>query len=209
MEVVIMDKLKLSLLAQLDEKQKRTVIRVFDLLQSGNNVKKSDLRGIYDLTRLSVSEITGATKITRKQIGEICAKDPTIKNPDSTYSLTNLVKYLFLNRKKGDKDSGSASVLTYKERKEMAEARIREVQLQKLLNESIPVSEHEEIMTARFRGLIDFIKINFECRFKQLANKTEAETKVLGRQLMCGMLRAYCDQFTEKDLGESNEESGT
>lgn len=134
------------------------------------------------------------------------------QNPDKSYNLFHLHEWILKREIRKLENSDEGESLNEQKTLKQIELLNEQIQKQKMLNEelqkvSMLVSDHEEILAARFRGLIDFIKVNFECRFKDLANKSESETRVLGRQLMKGLLRAYCDQFTESDLGESNEES--
>lgn len=134
------------------------------------------------------------------------------QNPDKSYTLFHIHEWILKREvKKFVSDSDGESLTDQKTQKQI-ELLTEQIQKQKTVNEElqktlISVSDHEDILAARFRGLIDFVKVNFECRFKDLANKSESETRVLGRQLMKGLLRAYCDQFTESDLGENEESS--
>jgi hypothetical protein len=192
-----------------NEEQKKILINIFNKLYTGEKLLVKDIDGLSDLTRMKFVDYKAITGLQKVQLYDLLRECPSVQNPDSTYSITNLVRYLFLNRKKGDRESGVGNIntdgLTDRERKERADAGIKEVQLQKLLDESMPISDHKQILANRFKGLIDFIKINFECRFKALANKSEGEVKILGKQVMKDMLTAYCNEFTDNDLGKDEE----
>lgn len=206
-------KVKSLLTQDFTDLQKDIIVKMFNKLWCKEILKVKDVRGINDLNHMRFQEFMNLTGFCKAQMTEIVRWNPTIKNSDGTFSLTNLLKYLrsaeYRNKsnKKEDKEpeeeTESERELTARERIEQAKAIQEEVKASKVQDETITVEEHKKILTTRFINLIDFMKINFECRFKELANKDEDQIKTLGKKVMRELLTAYCDEFTE--IEEENE----
>jgi hypothetical protein len=204
-------KIKSLLTNDFNDLQKEILVKIFNKLWMKEFVKVKDIQGLIDLNHLRHQQFINITGLFKTQIVEMTHLNPTIKNPDGTYSLTNLLKYLRskeyrknTTKKEEEKITEEERNLTARERIDQAKAIQEEVKASKVQDETITVEEHKKILTTRFINLIDFIKINFECKFKELANKDEDEIKILGKKLMKELLTAYCSEYssTEEDENE-------
>lgn len=182
-------KIKLSQLQQLNDDQRQMIHTIFDLLQSGKNVKKSDLQTVIDFTRLTNTEICNVSKLARSQLAEICAKDPTIKNSDGSYSLINLIQYF---RGKSAAVGADGSI----EEKRKIETQILEKKLADLEGRYTLNTEVEKMFADRLDRLLICLDNEPNSNAYQYEHKTTEEAQELLSAFVRRAMTEYRDSFT-------------
>lgn len=189
-------KIKLSQLQQLNDDQRQMIHTIFDLLQSGKNVKKSDLQTVIDFTRLTNTEMCDVSKLARNQLAEICAKDPTIKNSDGSYSLVNLIQYL---RGKGSTALSEGSI----EEKRKVETQILEKKLADLQGQYTRNSDVEKMFADRLEMLLLCLDTEPKANAYLYENKTIEEAQELLQAFVRRAITEYRDSWTAEETNAS------
>lgn len=179
-------KIKLSQLQQLNDDQRQMIHTIFDLLQSGKNVKKTDLQTVIDFTRLTNTEICDVSKLARSQLAEICAKDPTIKNSDGSYSLINLIQYF------RGKSAASGADGTIEEKRKI-ETQILEKKLADLGGRYTLNSDVEKMLADRLERLL----ICLDTEPKTNAYLYEQKTKEEAKELLEAFIRRAISEYRD------------
>lgn len=185
---------KLNQLYQLSADQKSCLINVLDKIEKGLNINKSDLDSLTDYSKLSNGQICNVLKCTRNYLGQICAKDHSIKNGDGSYSLINAIGYL-RNSKGGGGDSGSI------EDKRLVETKILEKKLAELDEKYIERVEVEKILVSRLERLYTYLSTTLNRDLHLLANKNLSELEPIKDDIVRRALKAYGN---EKEVKSEN-----
>lgn len=181
-------KVKLSQLQQLNDDQRSMILKIFDIIQAGQNIKKSDIRSMVDFTRLTNTEICDVTKYARNQLSEICVKDPTIKNADGSYSLVNLIQYL---RGKGSAVMSEGSM----EAKRAVETQILEKKLADLQGQYTLNTEVEKMFTERLDRLLTCLDNEHKANAYLYENKPIDDIKELLKDFVLRAVTEYRGSF--------------
>jgi hypothetical protein len=179
---------KISLLTKLGEIQKKALLKVFELIEAGQVLKKSDLEPFNDFTRMSHTEIVKITKIASKQLSVITAKDPTIKNSDGSYSLVNLIQYL---RGRGSTAIQEGSM----EAKRAVETQILEKKLAEFEGQYTLNSDVEIMLADRLERLLICLDNEPKANAYLYENKTRDEARELLQAFIKRAITEYRDSF--------------
>jgi hypothetical protein len=190
-------KIKLSQLQQLNDDQRQMIHTIFDLLQSGKNIKRSDLQTVIDFTRLTNTEMCDVSKLARNQLAEICAKDPTIKNSDGSYSLVNLIQYL---RGKGSTALSEGSI----EEKRKVETQILEKKLADLQGQYTLNTDVEKMLADRLDRLLTCLGNEPLANAYLYEQKTTDEARDLLNAFIRRAMTEYRDSFAAVPDADTN-----
>lgn len=183
---------KLTQLSQLSQDQKACLVSVLDKIELGLILNKSDLDLLTDYSKLSNGQICNVLKCTRKYLGQICAKDSSIKQGDGSYSLINAINHI-RNNKNGGGDSGSI------EDKRLVETKILEKKLAELDEKYIERTEVEKILVSRLERLYTYLSTTLNRDLYLLVNKSLSELQPIKDDIIRKALKAYGDDTIKSD----------
>ena len=174
---------KRALLKNLEDQQREALIDIILALDENKNINKRDIKKIFDYSKMTSGDICDLAKLNRKTLLDICTKDQNVKNPDGSYSLTNLIDYF--------RSKGSSGQVGSIEEKRKVETDILNKKLEALEERYILKEEVEKMLCERLESLFTFFNKEINIDTYKYANKTADEVKVLLEDMIRNALKSY------------------
>lgn len=188
---------KLSQLVQLSADQKNCLVAVLDKIEQGLNINKSDLDALTDYSKLTNGQICDVLKCTRNYLGQICAKDVSIKNGDGSYSLINAINHIRNGKGSVELNGSDGSI----EDKRVVETEILKKKLANLDEKYIERDQIEKILVSRLERLFTYLSTTLNRDLYLLENKTIEQLKPIKDDIIRKAMTAYGD---ESESGNGN-----
>lgn len=181
--------------------QKETMEKIYNKIYKRQQVHVKEIRGINDLYHMRFREFMEFTKLQTNEIAALEKECPTIKNPDGTYSCTNLIRHLKAKKKPTEEVKHiDESDINDRQRKTKLEADILEEKLNKLKETMVSKEEVEQAFSFRLKRLLTYLSSTLDIELWKLENKSRFELKSLKDEIIKKALDEYAQDFDKEDL---------